>query len=156
MTIDNLADKLSDAAFGLGVVWVIIGVNALSGGTLYYQRHAAHWHPLPLIAIQNLVGGLLLLPFFEPDTLATAMMHAAFVVSWVYQVIMVSIVAMWMWFWLVRRIGSDTASAFHLLNPIFGIFLAAAFFHTAVTSNDIVGTGLVIIGMGLAWWRKDG
>lgn len=47
---------------------------------------------------------------------------------------------MWMWFWLVRRIGSDSASVFTLMNPVFGILLSAAFFHTAVTRNDMIGT----------------
>ena len=152
-----LSDKLDNAAFGLGVVWVLLGVVALSAGTLFYQRHAQALHPLPLIGIQNLAGGLLLLPFAEYRSLYAAMMNAPFVLSWLYQVIAISIVAMWMWFWLVRRIGSDSASVFHLMNPVFGILLSAAFFHTGVTRNDIIGTAVVITGMVLAMhWKAPG
>ena len=152
-----LSDKLGNAAFGLGVVWVLLGVAALSAGTLFYQRHAQALHPLPLIGIQNLVGGLLLLPFAEYQSLYAAMTNTPFVLSWLYQVIAISIVAMWMWFWLVRRIGSDSASVFHLMNPVFGILLSAAFFHTAVTRNDMIGTAVVIAGMALSMrWKAPG
>ena len=43
------------------------------------------------------------------------------------------------------------------MNPVFGILLSAAFFHTAVTRNDMIGTAVVIAGMALSMrWKAPG
>ena len=145
-----LSDRLAQAAFGIGVLWVLSGVAALAAGTVYYRRAAAGLPPLPLIGVQNLVGGLLLLPFADFPQLAQAVRHADFVWSWLYQVVMISMVSMWMWFALVRRLGAESASVFHLMNPVFGLLLSAWFFHSDISGKDMLGTAIVVAGMALA------
>lgn len=112
-----LLPKLNNAAFGMGVLWVLAGVLAFAVGTLHYRHYAKSLHPLPLIGIQNLSGGVILLPWLDYNALHAAMQDYAFIGSWLYQVVMISIVSMAMWFALVRRIGADLAAVFHLLNP---------------------------------------
>lgn len=147
-----LSDRLGQAAFGMSVLWVLFGVTALAAGTVYYRRAATGLPPLPLIGVQNLLGGLLLLPFADFPQLVQAVRHADFVWSWLYQVVMISVVSMWMWFALVRRLGAESASVFHLMNPIFGLLLSAWFFHSAVTGKNMLGTAIVVAGMALAVW----
>ena len=59
-------------------------------------------------------------------------------------------VSMWMWFALVRRLGAESASVFHLMNPVFGLLLSAWFFHSDISGKDMLGTAIVVAGMALA------
>ena len=123
--------------------------------TLFYQ-FTAHQHPiLLLIGIQNLFGGLLLLPFAQPLGWWAALHYHVFALAVWYQVIFVSLIAMLMWFQLVRWFGSANASVFHLLNPIFATLLTWYFFHISLGWLDILGTLLVILALGILNFHRQ-
>ena len=61
-----LAVRMPQAAWSAGIVWTILGMLALAGGTLFYQLRAYAHPALPLTGVQNLFGGLLLLPLSTP------------------------------------------------------------------------------------------
>lgn len=144
-----LSVRMPQAQGGVGIVWTLLGMLALAGGTLFYQFYAARHHALPLTGIQNLFGGLILLPLSAPEKWPDAVALPVFSLSVGYQVVVVSGVAMLMWFRLVRWFGSDNASAFHLLNPIFAAVLAWWFFGADLGMVDAVGTLLVVSALGL-------
>ncbi|WP_231718159.1 DMT family transporter [Neisseria sp. 74A18] len=144
-----LSARMPQAGWDIGIVWTLMGMLALAAGTLIYRAVAGKHHLLALTGVQNLFGGLLLLPFASPSGWAAAMHNSVFAWSLWYQVIVVSVVAMLMWFQLVRWLGPAHAAAFHLLNPIFATLLARLFFHIPLGWADIAGTLLVVIALGM-------
>ena len=60
---------------------------------------------------------------------------------------MPGIVATVIWFALVDRIGATRASAFHFLNPFFGVATAALVLGETLTIVDAVGVAVVMAGI---------
>ena len=149
-----LSTRMPHASFSIGVIWTVLGMLALAAGTLFYQFKAHDHRVLPLTGVQNLLAGLILLLVSTPSQWMSAMSEPVFAISVWYQVIVVSVIAMLMWFYLVRWFGSAKASAFHLLNPIFAAVLAWWFFDVSLGLWDMVGTLMVIGALGLLHQTK--
>lgn len=134
-----------------GMLLVLLGTLSFAAGTVWYRYRAAHHSPLALNALQNLVGALALLPFSPtlPESLAS-LKHPDYALAFLHLVLMVSILDFMIWLALLRRIGAAQAASFHLLNPVFGIFLAALVFGTPIRATDLVGAVIVIAGLALA------
>ncbi|MDO1582260.1 DMT family transporter [Rhizobium oryzicola] len=143
-----LSAKLGGGADLTGILLVFLGTLSFSVGTVFYRMRAAHHDPLAVNAIQNLFGSLLLVPF-SPNLVGTvaALEHLPFLLAFLHLVVAVSIVDFLLWLALVRRIGAAHASSFHLLNPVFGVALSAAFLGAAISSRDVLGGSIVLLGL---------
>ena len=138
-----------------GGLLVLLGAMlSVSAATVYYA--SVEWK-LPNIVIngwQVFIGGILLLPF----TLATAHTHdmklnGQFWASVLWLVLPVSIIALQLWFYLVRQ-DAVKASLWLFLCPIFGFIYAYFLLKEPITWHTYVGTGLVILGLYLAQRKK--
>lgn len=137
-----------------GLVILLIGMISVSTATVYYA--GIQWR-LPNIVIngwQVFLGGLCLLPF----TLITTHLRATHwnnqffaAVSWL--ILPVSIIALQLWFYLVR-IDAVQASIWIFLCPIFGFIYAAVLLHEPITWYTYAGTALVLTGLYLAQRAK--
>ena len=136
-----------------GMVLVLLGTVAFALGTVWYRHRAAQHNPLVLNGVQNFVGAIVLMPFAQrlPEAFI-ALQHFDYFVAFAHLVLMVSIIDFLIWLALLRRIGTAQASSFHLLNPIFGIFLSALVFSTAVLGTDMLGSLIVIAGLVIVSW----
>ena len=70
-----------------------------------------------------------------------------FVTAFFYTLLAPGLLATLIWFYLVQRIGPVRASAFHFLNPCFGVLVAALILAEPLTFQD--GLGVVIIMAGI-------
>lgn len=137
--------------FGLALVF--LGTAAFSAGTVFYRMRGQRYDPVALNGVQNLVGAAVLLPFAQqPLAPFVALGEPAFFVVFAHLVAVVSIMTFLIWLALVRRIGAAHAASFHLLNPVFGVVLSAAVFGTEILASDIVGMGVVIVGLAVVVW----
>lgn len=150
-----LSARLSAPVWAPGVMWALAGMLALSAGTLFYQYRACQHPPLVLAGLQNLFGGLWLLPLSTPAAWAAAWREPVFVAALLYQALAVSLLAMLMWFQLLRWFGSGHAAAFHLLNPVFATVLAWLFFRIPLGGADVAGTLLVVLALTLLQWQRQ-
>lgn len=60
---------------------------------------------------------------------------------------MPGIVATWIWFLLVGRIGAVRAATFHFLSPLFGVIIAALLLNERFGLSDVVGAAIVAVGI---------
>ncbi|MCG6857348.1 MAG: DMT family transporter [Salaquimonas sp.] len=137
-----------------GVALAIAGVLALATATLTVKRGAFGTGLLMVVACQMLVGGLGCIPLaliFEDVAAFDITPHVA--IAFAYQVIMPGIVATLIWFWLVKTVTAASASAFHFLNPIFGVAIAWAMLGEPLSLRDGFGVVLVAIGILAVNWR---
>ncbi|MDO4682928.1 MAG: EamA family transporter [Lautropia sp.] len=134
-----------------GMLLVLLGTLSFAAGTVWYRYRAAHHPPLALNALQNLAGTLALLPFSPtlPESFAS-LKHPDYALAFLHLVLLVSILDFMIWLALLRRIGAAQAASFHLLNPVFGIFLAALVFGTPLRTTDLIGAVIVMLGLALA------
>ena len=110
--------------------------GASSGGNL-----------LMIIGLQMLVGASLLA---IPGLLLEhkfVVWSPKLIIAFSYTVVMPGLVATFIWFWLVSRIGAVKAATFHFLNPFFGVVIAAIFLGENLRVWDVVGVVVIMIGI---------
>ena len=143
-----MATRVAGGIDLFGVALAIAGTLALAIATLTIKRGDFGTGLLMVVACQMYVGGLGCIPLalaFEDVTAfhVTPVVVAAFT----YQVLMPGIVATLIWFSLVKMVTAASASAFHFLNPIFGVGIAWALLGEPVSLRDGFGVALVAIGI---------
>lgn len=137
-----------------GLLILLFGMLSVSAATVYYARIKWRLPNLVINGWQVLIGGLLLMPL----TLLTADFKAShyderFWLSVFWLIIPVSVIALQLWFYLVRR-DAVQASLWLFLCPIFGFVYSYWLLGEPITRYTFVGTGLVITGLYLAQREK--
>lgn len=130
-----------------GLILCLIGVASLTIATLAVMGASSGGNVLMIVGLQMLVGSTVLW--------APALVFETFDVTWnwqlivafIYTTIVPGLLATWVWFVLVGRIGAVKASTFHFLNPFLGVAIAAALLGESIGLLDVVG--VIIIAGGI-------
>lgn len=137
-----------------GLLILLLGMLSVSAATVYYAQ--VTW-TLPSIVIngwQVTLGGLLLLPVtLLTANIVTTRWDAGFWLSVCWLIGPVSIIALQLWFFLVRK-DAVKASFWLFLCPVFGFVYAALLLHELITGYTYAGTALVIGGLYLALKKR--
>ncbi len=67
--------------------------------------------------------------------------------AFAYTTLVPGLVATWVWFRLVDRIGAVRAATYHFLNPFFGVLVAAALLNEQLGLADGIGVAIVAAGI---------
>ena len=141
---------LGDAHASVQGLLIMLGsMLSVSAATVYYARFEWRLPPLIINGWQVFLGGLLLLPItlvvadFEPERF-----NSTFWVAVLWLVIPVSVIALQMWFYLVRQ-DAVRASLWLFLCPIFGFAYSALLMSEPITAFTVAGTALVLAGLWL-------
>ncbi len=131
-----------------GILIMLVSMLAYSVGAIYFSR--TKWSDLHILTIngwQTLIGGILLLPvlfFTYKAELNRFDIH--FYSSVVWLAVPVSIAAVQLWLWLLKR-NAVTASYWLFLCPVFGFLIAAVRLNEPISWYTIAGVFLVTIGL---------
>jgi drug/metabolite transporter (DMT)-like permease len=132
------------------------GVLAFVFSNILYKRMRARPHPVVLNAAQLFLAGLVLLPaallIEGPPRIDWTL---PVVTSLAFLIVVLSIGASMLWFWILQHGEASRVSAYFFLTPAFGLLLGAALLHERLVPLD--GVALVVIALGL-WLvgRGDG
>jgi drug/metabolite transporter (DMT)-like permease len=130
-----------------GIALCFIAVASLTVATLMVRGASSGGNLLMIVGLQMLVGaGFLVIPglmFDQPEVTWSVKLVLAFS----YTVLMPGLVATFIWFWLVQRIGAVKAATFHFLNPFFGVMIAALLLGETLSVWDIVGVVIIMVGI---------
>ena len=130
-----------------GIALCFIAVASLTVATLMVRGASSGGNLLMIVGLQMLVGaGFLVIPglmFDQPEVTWSLKLVLAFS----YTVLMPGLVATFIWFWLVQRIGAVKAATFHFLNPFFGVLIAAVLLGETLSVWDIVGVVIIMVGI---------
>lgn len=130
--------------FGLGLC--VAGALALAVATLTVRgASSGKGGVLMIVGLQMLVGAvsLAVVSLFTEHLSVTVTPKLAG--AFIYTVIVPGLMATWVWFRLVGRIGAVRAATFHFLTPVFGVAIAWAVLGEHVDWHDALGV-LVIAG----------
>lgn len=137
-----------------GLLIILGGMVSISAATVYYARFTWRLPNLVINGWQVLIGGLVLLPFtlifadFTHSSYDTRFWGSVF-----WLIIPVSVVALQLWFYLVRT-DAVQASLWLLLCPIFGFAYSAILLNEPLTTYTYLGTALVLAGLYLGQREK--
>lgn len=133
----------------VGVGLCLIGVMALTFATLSVRGASSGGNVLMIVGLQMLVGaaclGVASALLEVPQVTLSGRLLAAFL----YTTFVPGLLATFVWFLLVNRIGAVRAATFHFLNPFFGVAIAAALLGETLRPLDVVGV-VIIAGAILA------
>lgn len=141
-----MGSRLSGGTDLAGVGLCLLGSLALTVATLSMRgATGGGGNVMMVVGLQMFVGSAALA--------VVALATEPFVVSWsprlvgafLYTTLVPGVLATWVWFLLVGRIGTVRASTFHFLNPFFGVAVAAVLLGERLGWADVVGV-LVIAG----------
>lgn len=151
-----MGGRLSLGADSFGVTLCIIGALALAIATLAVRGAKSQGNVLMIVGLQMFVGSAVLAavsPIVEDHTVALSW---TLIGAFGYTVLIPGLAATWVWFSLVNMIGTVKASAFHFLNPFFGVAIAALVLGERISAQDIIGVGIVMGGILAVQMSKQG
>jgi len=140
--------RMSLGYYGLGISLCIMASLALCIATLVAQQASSGGNLLMIVGMQMVVGCVMVsIPAMLFEPLVMPVWTTELVLAFAYQTIMPGIVATWIWFALVHRVGPTRASSFHYLNPFLGVTVAAIVLGERIGVVDIAGVLVVTIGI---------
>jgi drug/metabolite transporter (DMT)-like permease len=131
----------------VGVALCVVGAMALTVATLAVRGASGGGNLLMIVGLQMLVGAVtlgLVAAAFEPFRVNWTLSLA---LAFAYTTLVPGLLATWVWFALVQRIGAVRAATFHFLNPFFGVAVAAAVLGEVLGPTDILGVAIVMAGI---------
>lgn len=142
-----MGSRLSGGVDPLGVAICVIGVLALAVATLSVRGASSGGNVMMIVGLQMLVGSLCMLPFGLWLESAAVTLSPRLLVAFSYTVLGPGLLATFIWFMLVNRIGAVRAATFHFLNPFFGIAIAALLLDEDLRSIDMIGVAVIMAGI---------
>lgn len=131
-----------------GTMLCLFGAVALAVATLASRGAGGSRNMMMIVGLQMAVGSLtLLVPAVWLEWGQPIHFSWALVAAFLYTVIVPGIVATWIWFLLVGRIGAVRAATFHFLSPLFGVIIAALLLGERFGLSDVLGAVIVAIGI---------
>ncbi len=130
-----------------GILLCFVGALALTVATLAVRGASGGGNVLMIVGLQMFVGAAVLaVASTVTETWAvhwTPRLAGAFV----YTTLVPGLLATWVWFRLVDRIGAVKAATFHFLNPFFGVAVAAVMLGEHVRTTDMIGVAVIAAGI---------
>ncbi|MGP3696543.1 DMT family transporter [Rhodobacter sp. NSM] len=143
-----MGTRLSGGEDALGFLLCAVGVLALTVATLTVRVASSGGNLLMIVGLQMLVGSAALAPVaLATETPLSVDWSLSLVLAFAYTTLVPGLLATWVWFLLVGRIGAVRAATFHFLNPFFGVAVAAVLLGERMGIWDAVG--VVVIASGI-------
>jgi drug/metabolite transporter (DMT)-like permease len=139
--------RLGSGADLQGLAICVIGVFALALATLSVRGATAGGNLLMIVGLQMIVGSLALGGAAMLTETWSVQWSAKLVAAFLYTTFVPGLLATFVWFVLVNRIGAVRAAAFHFLNPFFGVAIAALVLGEQVRTTDLIGVAVIMAGI---------
>jgi len=138
-----------------GVALCIVGVISLAVATLMVRGAASGGNLLMVVGLQMLIGSAILWPISLATETMTVIWSWQLIVAFAYTTLVPGLLATWVWFVLVGRIGAVRAATFHFLNPVFGAAVASVLLRESLSHWDLIGIAVVTVGILLVQMSKQ-
>lgn len=139
--------RLNGGADPHGLLLCLIGVIALSIATLSVRGAASGGNVMMIVGLQMLIGSVVLGVIGLLTEPIEVTLSLPLILAFIYTTLVPGILATFIWFNLVNRIGTVRAAAFHFLNPAFGVAIAAVILGEDVRLMDGIGVLVVTAGI---------
>lgn len=149
--------RLSGGVDPVGMALCFGGALALSIATLTVRGASGGGNVMMIVGLQMFVGAAVLSIVSAATEDWTAVhMSPRLLGAFAYTVLIPGVLATWVWFKLVGRIGAVKAATFHFLNPFFGVAIAAAVLGERLGALDLLGVAVIAGGILAVQLSKQG
>ncbi len=132
------------------VALAFIGVLGSVASTIVFKKFCAGLDLRAVNALQLLAAGVVLLPLaIVLEGVPHARWSWELIASFWYVVLVMSLGASLLWFWLLTHGEASRVSAYYFLTPVFGLGLAALLLHEPVGVRDLGGLAAIALGISL-------
>jgi len=130
-----------------GIALCVIGTIALTIATLSMRGASSGGNLMMIVGLQMLVGSafLAVASAFIETIEVNFTWPLAF--AFTYTIMAPGLLATWIWFALVARIGAVRAATFHFLNPFFGVAIASVLLGEKLGLMDVIGVVIIAAGI---------
>ncbi len=139
--------RLSGGVDPLGMALCFAGALALSIATLTVRGASGGGNVMMIVGLQMFVGAAILVVASALFEHWAVHWSPRLIGAFAYTVIIPGVLATWIWFKLVGRIGAVKAATFHFLNPFFGVAIAALVLGERLGMLDLVGVAVITAGI---------
>jgi drug/metabolite transporter (DMT)-like permease len=138
----------------LGWIAVTVALLGITVGTLYQKRFGGGTDWRPALCVQYVAAGLL----FALGAFAfeTRMVHwtPQFVLALSYLVLVLSLGAIWLFYYLIRRTEATRVTSLFYLVPPTTALIAWALFNERLAPLALFGMAVCVVGVALVNWRR--
>lgn len=142
-----MGSRLSGGVDVTGLVLCVLGALALTVATLTVRGASSGGNLLMVVGLQMIVGAVCLGAASLATETYAVNWSLRLVLAFAYTTLVPGLIATVVWFMLVDRIGSVRASTFHFLNPFLGVAVAAILLGEALGPLDVLGVGIITLGI---------
>ncbi|KAB2882566.1 MAG: DMT family transporter [Albidovulum sp.] len=142
-----MGSRLSGGVSLPGVILCGIGALALAVATLTVRGASSGGNVLMIVGQQMFVGAAILAVASLATETITVHWTQRLALAFGYTTIVPGLVATWVWFRLVARIGAVRAATYHFVNPFFGVLVASVLLSERVGPADLIGVAIVAAGI---------
>ncbi|AOZ68209.1 peptide ABC transporter permease [Rhodobacter xanthinilyticus] len=139
--------RLSGGVDPVGMALCFAGALALSIATLSVRGAASGGNVMMIVGLQMFVGAAILASASAAIETWEVTWSARLVWAFLYTTLIPGVLATWVWFKLVGRIGAVKAATFHFLNPFFGVAIAALVLGERLGALDLLGVAVIAGGI---------
>jgi len=139
-----------------GCVAIVVGAYAAAQASILVKAKGANLHPASMLFTQMLFGILPIIIYAllrEGNPLLFNWSGRA-IFSIFYLTAAGTIVAFWLYYWLLSRIESTKAMTISLVTPLVAVVIGAIFLGEKLPPQTIFGGVLILAGIGLIVFRK--
>lgn len=130
-----------------GVALCIVAAIALTVATLSMRTMSAGGNLMMVVGLQMFVGACVLAVASALTETIRVDVTPELIAAFVYTTLGPGLLATWIWFALVARIGAIKAATFHFLNPFFGVAIAALLLGERLGPRDVIGVAIIAAGI---------
>ena len=142
-----MGSRLSAGVDMFGLTLCVIGVISLTIATMAVRGASSGGNLLMIVGIQMLIGSASLALIAIPTEPFEVNWTLRLTLSFIYTTLVPGLVATWVWFLLVQKIGAVRAATFHFLTPFFGVAVAAILLGEPLRGLDIAGVAIIMLGI---------
>jgi drug/metabolite transporter (DMT)-like permease len=132
----------------MGIALMVGAVLCMVAATVVFKKYPPREPLLMVNVVQQLVSGLMMIPIAviaeNPLKLVPTL---TFFGAVAHLVLMISITASLMWFWILGKGQASSAGAYLFLSPIFGLAFASVILNERFGVREVIGLVLVIAGV---------
>ncbi len=142
-----MGSRLSGGVDIMGIAFCIIAATALAVATLAVRNVSSGGNVLMVVGLQMIVGSVILFCVALPLETLEVNWTPRLLLAFAYTTLVPGLLATWVWFTLVGRIGTVRASTFHFLNPFFGVLVAWVLLGETLGALDVLGVAIIAAGI---------
>lgn len=139
--------RLSGGVDPLGLALCLVAALALTVATLSVRGAASGGNVMMIVGLQMFVGAAVLALASAALEDITVTWTPRLIGAFAYTTLVPGVLATWVWFRLVGRIGAVRAATFHFLNPFLGVAIAAIVLGERLGWLDLAGVVVITGGI---------